>query len=163
MLSFRYVLSVTALLLAVSTVALAVDKASGSVTLKTTTGTVKYAWLVRGPDEMEAGKTLLRIYLSSADIGAEIKACKTFNCADGELEDGAMIDFSDARHLSYTVRLNGQRAQYSGGTDGAAFKLSTNTPDHVVGKLHIDDIAADGARVDADFDLTLVNTFKTVR
>jgi hypothetical protein len=124
---------------------------------------VKYGSLVRGPDEMDPGKTVLRLYLSSADIGATIKVCKTLSCADGALQDGAMVDYSDARHLGYAIRLNGERAQYSGGTDGDAFKLSTNKPDHLAGKLHIDDNASGGATIDADFDLTVVNTFKSVR
>jgi len=163
MLSLRNVLGTTAMLLAISTLASAADKVSGSVTLKTTVSTVKYAFLVRGPDEMNAGKTLLRIYLSSADIGAKIKACKTLHCADVTLEDGAMVDFSDASHLNYSVKLNSQRTQYSGATNGEAFTLATHTPDHLVGKLHIDDSAADGAKIDADLDLTLVSTFTTAR
>jgi hypothetical protein len=59
--------------------------------------------------------------------------------------------------------LNGEHVQSFRGIDGDAFNLSTNKPDHLAGKLHIDDSAAGGARVDADFDLTLVNTFKSVR
>jgi hypothetical protein len=137
--------------LAISTAALAADRVSGTVNFKTYAAAVKYAWLVRGPDEMDASKTVLRIYLSSADIGAKIKACKTLSCADSALEDGAMVDYSDARHLGYAVRLNGERVQYSGGTNGDAFTLSTNKPDHLVGKLHIDDSAADGARVEVSW------------
>ena len=163
MTSFRTVLGVAATLLAISALAQGADKAGGTVSFKTFASAVKYAWLVRGPDEMDASRTVLRIYLSSADIGAKIKACKTLSCADSALEDGAMVDYSDARHLGYAVRLNGERVQYSGGTSGDAFTLSTNKPDHLAGKLHIDDSAAGGAKVDADFDLTLVNTFKSLR
>ena len=65
-----------------------------------------------------------------------------------------MVDFSDARHLAYAVRLNGERLQYSGGTNGEAFTLTTSEPGHLVGKLQIDDSAADGAKVDVTFDLT---------
>lgn len=161
--TFGKMIGLTALALATSTAVFAADKASGTVSFKAATGAVKYAWMVRGPDEMDASKTVLRIYLSGADIGAKVKACKTLSCADQSLVDGAMVDYSDARHLGYAVRLNGERVQYSGGTDGAAFALSTNTPDHLAGKLHIDDSAVGGAKVDADFDLGLANTFKTVR
>ena len=164
MTSLRHQLGLLVLLGAVASgAALAADKASGTVAFKTYSSSVKYAWLVRGPDEMDESKSVLRLYLSSADIGAAIKACKTLSCADAALTDGAMVDYSDASHLGYAVRLNGERVQYSGGTSGDAFVLSTSKPDHLAGKLHIDDSAAGGAKVDADFDLTLVNTFKSVR
>ncbi len=152
-----------AIAFSVSCSAVAGDHASGTVAFKTWSSPVKHAWMVRSPDEMDESKSILRIYLSSADIGAKIKGCKTLSCADSALEDGAMVDYSDARHLAYAVRLNGERAQYSGGTDGDAFALTTNNPDHLAGKLHIDDSAAGGAKVDADFDLGLANTFKSVR
>jgi hypothetical protein len=143
--------------------ALAADKASGTAAFKTWSSAIKYATLVRGPDEMDESKTVLRIYLSSADISAKIKACKTLSCADGALTDGAMVDFGDARHLGYAVRLNGARAQYSGGTDPAAFALTTTKADHLAGKVHIDDAASGGAKVDAEFDLALAATFTKLR
>jgi hypothetical protein len=163
MMSLRNVLVVSAIWLATSVLAFAGDGASGTIIFKTGKCAVKYGWLVRGPDEMDPSKTVLRTYLSSVDVGAKIKACKTLSCADNSLKDGAMVDFSDARHLAYAVRLNGERLQYSGGTNGEAFTLTTSESNHLVGKLHIDDTAADGAKVDATFDLTLVNTFASVR
>ena len=54
-------------------------------------------------------------------------------------------------------------ASIHGGTDASSFALTTNTPDHVAGKLHKDDTSMGGAKIDASFDLTLVSTFKTVR
>ena len=77
------------------------------------------------------------------------------------LEDGVKVDYSDARHLGCAVKFNGQRVQYSGGTDGEAVKLTIDTPGRLVGTLRIDDSAVGGAKVDADFDLTLMNTFKS--
>ncbi|MEO6969532.1 MAG: hypothetical protein ABI217_01390 [Chthoniobacterales bacterium] len=71
--------------------------------------------------------------------------------------------FSDARHLGHAVRLNHELVQYSGGTDAEAFKLTTNKPDHLAGKVQIDDSASGGAKVDATFDLTLVKTFTNLR
>lgn len=153
----KFVWSVLAL--AASTAALAADGASGTISFHGHAGAIKHAWMVRGPDEMDAGKTVLRIYLSSADIGAKIKACKTLSCADAALEDGAMIDYGDASHLAYAVRLEGERVQYSGATDRDAFTLSTTRPDHLAGKLHIDDSAAGGAKIDAQWDVALANTF----
>ena len=161
--SLRNILCVLAIWLGASTLALAGDSASGAISFKAAKGTVKYGFLVRGPDEMDPSKTVLRLYLSSVDIGAKIKAAKTFSDADSALEDGAMVDFSDARHLGYAVRLNHELLQYSGGTDGKAFTLTTNKPDHLAGKVHIDDSASGGAKVDATFDLTLVKTFTSLR
>ena len=161
--SLRNILVVSALSLATSTLALSGDSASGAISFKDAKGAVKYGFLVRGPDEMDPSKTVLRLYLSSVDIGAKIKAGKTFSDADNALEDGAMVDFGDARHLGYAIRLNGERVQYSGGTDAEAFKLTTNKPDHLAGKLQIDDSASGGAKVDATFDLTLVKTFTSLR
>jgi hypothetical protein len=160
--ALRNILVVSAIWLATSALAVADGSASGTIAFKTGKCSVKYGWLVRGPDEMDPSKTVLRIYLSSVDVGAKIKACKTLSCADNALGDGAMVDFSDARHLAYAVRLNGERLQYSGGTNGEAFTLTTSEPNHLVGKLHIDDTTADGAKIDATFDLTLVNTFASV-
>lgn len=161
--SLRNILVVSAISLAASTLTLAGDSASGTVSFKAAKGTVKYGFLVRGPDEMDPSKITLRIYLSSVDIGAKVKAAKTFSDADMALEDGIQVDFSDARHLGYAVRLNHELVQCSGGTDGEAFTLTTNKPDHLAGKLHIDDSASDGPKVDATFDLTLLKTFTSVR
>jgi len=151
------------LIAAACTSALAADQGSGSVAVGKHSAAIKHATLVRGPDEMNAGKTLLRLYLSSADISAAVKACKTLSCADGALSDGAAVDFSDASHLGYWATLNGGLAQYSGGTSADAFSLSTKAADHLAGKLHIDDAAMGGAKIDADFDATVANTFKTAR
>ena len=148
--------------MATSTLALAGDSASGTISFQAAKGTVKYGFLVRGPDDMDPSKNVLRLYLSSVDIGAKIKAAKTFSDADNALEDGAMVDFGDARHLGYAIRLNGERVQYSGGTDADAFKLTTNKPDHLAGKVHIDDSTSGGAKVDATLDLTLVKTFTSL-
>ena len=159
----RSIFSIVALALVTSSLALAGDKASGTVSFQNAKAAVKYGFLARGPDDMDPSKSVLRLYLSSADIGSKIKECKTFSCADNALEDGVMVDFSDARHLGYAVRLNGERVQYSGGTDGEAFTLTVNKPDHLAGKVHIDDSASGGAKVDVTFDLTLLKTFTTAR
>lgn len=156
---FRNVLGLAVVLLGTTHGAWAVDIASGTVAMGTTKVSIRHAWMVRGPDERDPQQTVLRIYLSSTDIGARIKACATIACADAALEDGAMVDFGDASHLAYAVRLNGARIQYSGGTDAEAFTLSTRTSDHLTGSLHIDDTGRGGAQVIADFDLALSRSF----
>ena len=151
------------LLLLAASASHAADHASGSISLGTTTGVIQHAVMVRGPDEMDAKHSILRIYLSSSDIAARVRACKTLTCADSALEDGAMVDYSDASHLPYAVRLDHERKQYSGATDGDAFALTTKAPDRLAGKLHVDDGAMGGAKIDADFDLTVAATFASAR
>ena len=163
MTSPRTVLLVFAAWLATSSSMFAGDTASGTITFQSGKCVVKYGCLVRGPDEMDPSKTVLRLYLSSVDLAAKIKACKTLNCADSALLDGAMVDFADSRHLGYAVRLNGGRLQYSGGTNGDAFTLTTSEPNRLVGKVQIDDSGRGGAKVEATFDLTVLNTFTSVR
>lgn len=141
--------------------AFAADNTSGTASFKSYSSTLKYGWLVRSPDQMDASKITLRLFLSSADIGTKMMACTTLSCANLALEDGLQVEYSDARHLGYAVKLNAQRVQYSGGTDGGAFKLSINKPERLAGTLRIDDSAVGGAKVNVDFDLTLMNTFKT--
>jgi hypothetical protein len=141
----------------------AADHASGSIALGSTTGAIQHAVMVRGPDEMDAKHSILRIYLSSSDIAARVRACKTLACADAALEDGAMVDYSEASHLPYAVRLDHERKQYSGATDADAFTLTAKAPDHLAGKLHVDDGAMGGAKIDADFDLAVAATFASAR
>jgi hypothetical protein len=154
---------IAAISFAVSTSAFAANTASGKVAFKGHSSVIAYGWLVRGPDEADSGKTVLRVYLSSQDIGGKIEACRTLSCADEALYDGAMLDFGDVPHLGYAIRVNRELDQYSGGTDAGAFALSTNKPDHLAGKVHIDDTAFGGGSVDATFDLTLTRTFKALR
>ena len=159
----RSALLASTIWLATSAVTLAGDSASGTISFQNGKCPVKYGFLVRGPDEMDPSKTVLRLYLTDKDIGAKIKAGKTLSDADRALGDGAMVDFGDARHLGYAVRLNGEKLQYSGGTSPLAFTLTTNEPDRLAGKLQIDDSAAGGAKVDATFDLIVLKSFTSVR
>src|SRR5579859_336626 len=153
--------------------AFAADNASGTVANPPASIAIKYGYLLRGPDVyFDTGSngdlydpkipTMLRIILSSTDIGAEIKDCVNLSCATGALKNGIYIDYVDAKgtppDLPYQMRL-------SEGNDNNsvekvdALKLSSAAPDHLAGKLHID--FADIWKADADFDLRLFKTFKT--
>ena len=159
MTAFRNILAIQALALIFCGPARAGDEASGNVTMNTAKTVIRHAWMVRARDEMDAQRTILRVYLSSVDIGQDIKACKTLSCADSALQDGAMVDYGDASHLGYAVRLNGGKVQYSGGTDADAFTLTTQASDRLAGKLLSDDSGRGGARVEATFDVAVSNHF----
>ena len=64
------------------------DSGSGSIAYKGQTVAVKYAWLVTGPNDMEPGKTVRRLVMSSTHIGAKLQACTTFSCTDGSVTEG---------------------------------------------------------------------------
>lgn len=141
----------------------AADGASGTVTLGKHEVRIAHVVMVRGPDEMDESRSILRLYFSPDDLGAKIKACKTLSCADQTLGDGASVDYADSPHLGYWVRLNGGFAQNSGGTGPDAFALGTSAPDHLAGELHVDATSMGGPRIDARFDAALAATFDRLR
>lgn len=149
--------------MAVVAPAMAADQAKGTIALGKAGASIGHVVLVRGPDEMDPARTVLRLYFSTDDISAKVKACKALSCADQAVGDGASVDYGDASHLGYWVRLRGGLVQNSGGTDASAFVLLTHAPDHLAGKLHVDATPMGGPTIDAEFDATLAATFTSVR
>lgn len=49
--------------------AIAADPGRGNLSYQGRAASLPYAWLVRGPSDMEPGKTVRRLVLSSTDIG----------------------------------------------------------------------------------------------
>ena len=135
------------------------NDASGAMAYKGGSVTFKYAWLVKGPYERDPARTVRRLILSTKDISADIQACKTISCADGKVTEGMTVDFDVSPRLDYWIALNGQKVQYSGAAMPDAFAARANDPAHLAGKLTIDDVAAGGPKVDADFDVTVFKAF----
>ena len=139
------------------------DTASGSLRYKGRSAAFKYAWLVTGPSDFEAGKTVRRLVLSETDIGSKLQACKAFSCTDGEVMEGATVDFTGGPRLNYWTVMNGQKVQYSGTAKPDVFAARANDPGHLAGRLAIDDTAAGGPKLAADFDVTVLKEFKVAR
>jgi len=135
------------------------NDASGTLAYKGRTVAFKYAWLVKGPYDRDPVKTVRRLILSANDISAAIQACKTVSCIDGQVTEGMTVDFDVSPRLDYWVALNGQKIQYSGAVMPDAFSARANEPGRLAGKLAIDDVAAGGPKVDAEFDVTVFKTF----
>ena len=150
-----------AFVLASSSAALAAP-ASGNLTYKGRSAAIKHAWLVTGPSDMEPGKTVRRLILSTTDIGAKLEACKTFSCTDGQVMEGATVDLSGPR-LNYWTVMDGQKVQYSGTARSEAFSTRSSDSGRLAGSLAIDDTAAGGAKLNADFDVTVLKDFKVAR
>ena len=141
----------------------AADSATGRLDYKGRSAAFKFAWLVTGPSDMDPGATVRRVVLSGTDIGAKLQACKTFSCTDGTVMEGMTVDFTAGPRLNYWIVMNGQLVQYSGTAKPETFAPRANDPAHLAGRLAIDDTAAGGPKLDADFDVTVLKEFKVAR
>ena len=141
--------------------------AKGTLIYKSRAGTftanLNYAWLVKGPNSMDPGRTLRHVILSATDIGPALQSCKTMMCADGQLTQGMTVDFDVGPRLNYWISLNGQKVQYSGTVAPDAFAARVNDARHLAGRLAIDDATAGGAKVDVEFNSKLSKEFKPER
>lgn len=159
----KYVAALLLICTGIASVASAADTANGGLAYKGRSATLRYAWLVAGPSDFEPGKTVRRIVLSNSDIGAKLQACTTFSCVESEVMDGATIDFTGGPRLNYWIAINGQKVQYSGTARPGTFIARTDDPKHLAGHIAIDDVAAGGPKLDAEFDVTLLKEFRSAR
>lgn len=121
--------------------------------------TLKHAYLVTGPDAVDAKKMVRRIILSGKNVGAKGHGCQTMSCADGEIMEGLVVDIDGGPRLNYWMAINDQRVQHS----GTALKASADEPKRLAGTLAFDDTASSGPKVDVEFDAALVKEFKAAR
>ena len=119
--------------------------------------------MVTGPDALDPKKTIRRLVLSSSDIGAKVAACSAMDCVDAALTDGMEVDFDAGPRLNYWVALDGQKTQYSGTAVPASFAAAANDAKRIAGRLSIDDSAAGGPAIEAEFDAPLVRAFARAR
>ncbi|MEP6701561.1 MAG: hypothetical protein ABJB04_01140 [Betaproteobacteria bacterium] len=162
--SMRCVARVAALVAGLALVmAAAAEPATGTLKYKDKRTTLKYAWLVTGPSDVDPDKTVRRLVLSATDIGAQLLACRTFSCTDTEVHEGMTVDLVPGPRVHYWVAINFQTTQYSGTTNSDVFAARSNDPQRLAGKLSIDDLGAGGPKVDAEFDVALLKDFKVGR
>jgi hypothetical protein len=137
------------------------EPAKGTLTFKSKSGPVvvevKHAYLVKGPD-MVSGKTIRRLVLSTADVGAALKKCASMTCSDGGIGDGMTIDFDAGPRVNYWFVAKDQLVQHSGTADPASVTLTTNTPDRVAGQWDLDASAGGGPVIKVEFDAALLKT-----
>ncbi|HBZ57493.1 MAG TPA: hypothetical protein DEO88_18990 [Syntrophobacteraceae bacterium] len=124
---------------------------------------LKHAYLVEGPDAVDANTTVRRLVLSADDIGSKIRGCESMNCVDSQISEGLEVDFVGGPRLNYWLSIKNGRVQYSGTTKPASMETTTDQPDKLVGKLNLDDRAAGGPRVEVNFDAPLLKKFKRAR
>jgi hypothetical protein len=136
--------------------------AKGTIKIKDKTVDAKYAYLVKGPDAFDSSKTVSTVIITPSDISQKISECKDASCASG-ITEGMTVgkeDFGSTTRVVYWVVTNDGMMQYSGNDDLSALAPTTDTTDRMAGKLTIDDSAADGPKIDVEFDAPLAKEFK---
>lgn len=135
------------------------NEAKGTLVYKARTTALKYVFLVKGPHFPDPSKTERKLIFSAKNIGAELQACTSMSCAKFLVREGMTVDFDVSPRLEYWLAVNGQKVQYSGAAMPDAFKAKVNDSTHLGGKLVIDDVAADGPKVDVEFNVSLFKQF----
>ena len=125
--------------------------------------TLAHAYLVTGPDAVDAKKMIRRLILSGKDLGAKMRACQTMSCTDGEVTEGLVVDIDGGPRLNYWMAINEQKVQHSGTQRPAALKTGADQPRRLAGKLSFDDTPSGGPKVDVEFDAPLVKELKAAR
>jgi hypothetical protein len=152
-------LALLAILLSAGTLpAAAADPAKGTLDYKGRSATLKYAWLVKGPDPAD-GKPIRRVVFSATDIGAKVAACKDMSCTDGSVNEGMTVDLIAGPRFGYWVALNSQLVQYSGTEPNGSLQITADDGKRLAGKIKFDKSGAGGAKVDVEFDAPLVKEF----
>ena len=136
--------------------------AKGTIKLKDKTVEVKYAYLIKAPDSFDESKTVSTVIITPNDISKAITECQSGSCASG-ITEGMTVgkeDFGGTIRVVYWVVTKDGMMQYSGNDDVSALVLTTDTADRMAGKLTIDDSAAEGPKIDVEFDAPLAKEFK---
>ena len=131
------------------------NDAKGTFAFKSRTTTVKYAYLVTGPDSVSK-QPIRRLILSPTDLGAKIVACKTMACTDSGLGDGLSVNIDGSARFNYWLVQNNQLVQYSGTEPVASLAAKVDDAKRLAGTLRIDRTGSGGPKVDIEFDATLV-------
>ena len=146
-----------------SAAAAADGEAKGTLSYKGKILTFRYAYFIKGPDQVDPKKIIRRIILTSSDVEAKLRACRTMSCVDGEIPEGIEVNLDAGPRLNYWLTLNNQMLQYSGTARPEVMKIAGQDPKRLAGTLAIDDTAAGGPKVDAEFTAILLKELTAAR
>ncbi len=135
------------------------NEAKGTLVYKGRTTPLKYVFLVKGPYIRDPSVTVRKLIFSAKNIGDELQACTNMRCTSFLVSEGMTVDFDVSPRLDYWLAVNNQRVQYSGAAMPEAFNARVNDSKHLGGKLVIDDVAADGPKVDVEFNASMFKEF----
>ena len=134
--------------------------AKGTVAYKNKTGeftlTVRYAYVVTGPDVADPSQTVARLIFSETDIANALQTCASMMCIDSQITEGLVVDITDGPRLNSWLTLNKGRVQYSGPQPPAALTIKSETATRIAGALAFDASAAGGPKVEVVFDAPVI-------
>ena len=154
---------VCAVALLAAPVSAADGEAKGTLSYKGKTLALRHVYFIKGPDEVDTKKIIRRIILTGTDVEAKLRACRTMSCVGGQILEGIEIDLDAGPRLNYWLTLNNQLVQYSGTARPEVLKVAGQDPKRLAGTLAIDDTAAGGPKVDAEFAAALLKEITTAR
>lgn len=136
--------------------------ANGTIKLKDKTVDIKYAYMVKAPDNFEPEKTVSTVILTPTDISDKIEACDSASCATA-LTEGMTIgreDFGSTTRVVYWVVADDGMKQFSGNESLSSLELSADTDEKMAGKFSVDTSAIDGPAIKVEFDAPITKEFK---
>lgn len=143
------------------------NQAKGSLTFvhkgKPVTVKLRHAYLVKGPDLVDPAVHIRRLVFSGPELAAGIQATENMLGLEGTVREGMTVDLVPGGELRYWLGIRDGYVQHSGAVTAAALKAIQDAPDHLAGKLSFDDGATGGARVEVEFDASLVKEFQAAR
>ena len=158
---------VMTVLLVFATSVAALSPAKGTLSFKGKarefTVAFKFAYLVKGPDEIDPKTIIRRLILTTQDLEKKLQACQTMSCTTDDLTEGLSIDVDPGPRLNYWMVLNGGLVQHSDTEALTSLMTTTNSPTRLAGKLVFDSTGKGGPKVSAEFDAPVLKTVGKAR
>jgi hypothetical protein len=136
--------------------------AKGTIKLKDKTVEIKYAYLLKAPDNFEPDKSVSTVILTPTDISDKIEECDSASCATA-LTEGMTLgreDFGSTTRVAYWVVADDGMKQFSGNESLPSLVLTADTDEKMAGKFSVDTSAIDGPSINVEFDAPLAKEFK---
>jgi len=127
------------------------------------TVTLRFAYLVKGPDEIDPKVSIRRLILTSQDLEKSLRACQTLACTTDGLTEGVSIDIDPGPQMNYWMALGNGLVQHVDTEALTALTATTNTPTHLAGRIAFDSTGKGGPKIEAEFDAPLLKTVTRAR
>jgi hypothetical protein len=141
----------------------AADRASGTLSLKSTDGKVttveiRHGYFFEAPDPFGGPSKVRVLVLADEDVRAKIDACSSGRCAELAGHKGLVVKlWSDGSPPAYWAHI--EAMQYSAPLAGRGLQLETDTAERIAGTLEIE---TDSVRARVSFDSSRLRAFASL-